>query len=125
MRSCCKSDEVAIEDRAAAWLVERDEGLSTEQGAALVGWCEADFRHQAALRRLQGAAALLARLAELGPAAGGRQPASANDAAGPRSGPVPGALRADPAGRPSPCGTGVPPLAPVMKFSRGIPHHAA
>ncbi|MBL9199052.1 MAG: FecR domain-containing protein [Opitutaceae bacterium] len=51
-----------IEEIAAEWLVQRDEGLSSAQMREFEAWRRADPRHAAALARLEQAAALMARM---------------------------------------------------------------
>ncbi len=59
----------AIEATAAAWLAERDEGLSTEDAAAFAAWRAADPRHEQAVRRLEHAWSSLQALREFRPEA--------------------------------------------------------
>jgi len=47
------SEAEAIEAQAAAWLAEKDAGLSSEAAAKFAAWCSADRRHAAAVRRLE------------------------------------------------------------------------
>lgn len=58
------SDEEAIEARAAAWLAQRDDGLTPEQQRDFAAWCQADPRHAAAVTRLESAWTLLQGLRE-------------------------------------------------------------
>ncbi len=53
------SEAEAIEARAAAWLAQRDDGLTETQEREFAAWREADPRHAAAVTRLQAAWALL------------------------------------------------------------------
>ena len=57
----------AIEATAAAWLAERDGGLSAEDAAAFAAWRAADPRHEAAVARLEGAWGALQVLREFRP----------------------------------------------------------
>ncbi len=63
------SENEAIEATAAAWLAEREEGLSKSQLDEFARWHEADPRHAAALARLEEARALLGQLREYRPTA--------------------------------------------------------
>ncbi|MBI5771350.1 MAG: FecR domain-containing protein [Verrucomicrobia bacterium] len=51
-----------IEEIAAEWLVQRDEGLTAAQAREFEAWRRADPRHAAAVARLERAAALMARM---------------------------------------------------------------
>ncbi len=51
-----------IEERAIAWLCERDEGLTPERERAFRAWQDADVRHAAAIARVQRSLDLLAEL---------------------------------------------------------------
>jgi len=59
----------AIEATAAAWLAERDAGLSAEDAAAFAAWRAADPRHEAAVARLESAWGALQALREFRPEA--------------------------------------------------------
>ncbi len=59
----------AIEATAAAWLAQRDDGLSAEEAAEFATWRFADVRHEAAVVRLEAAWSTLQRLREYRPAA--------------------------------------------------------
>ncbi len=59
----------AIEASAAAWLAERDAGLTSEDAAAFAAWRAADPRHEAAVARLEGAWSELQVLREFRPEA--------------------------------------------------------
>ena len=59
----------AIEATAAAWLAERDDGLTPERAAELARWRAQDARHAAALARLEGAWTALQQLREFRPEA--------------------------------------------------------
>lgn len=59
----------AIEASAAAWLAERDAGLTAEDLAAFAAWRAADPRHEAAVVRLEGAWRELQVLREFRPEA--------------------------------------------------------
>lgn len=63
------SGQEAIEATAAAWLAQRDDGLSAAQLAEFARWHEADPRHAAALARLEKTWALLGQLREYRPEA--------------------------------------------------------
>lgn len=63
------SEAEAIEATAAAWLAQRDDGLSAAQLAQFAQWHEADPRHAAALARLEATWALLGQLREYRPEA--------------------------------------------------------
>jgi transmembrane sensor len=52
------ADEV-LDDAAAAWLCERDEGFNPDRAQAFAAWCEGDQRHAAAVARVERALALL------------------------------------------------------------------
>ena len=68
------SSSEQIEAAAAAWIVERDLGLSAEQAAEFERWRTADPRHDAALEMLEETRTLLASLPVLrgDPAIAGR-----------------------------------------------------
>lgn len=66
---CRPSDAEAIEATAAAWLAQRDDGLSPAQSAEFAAWRAADSRHEAAILRLDGAWTALQQLHEYRPAA--------------------------------------------------------
>jgi len=59
----------AVEATAAAWLAERDAGLSPEDAAAFARWRQADPRHEAAVVRLESAWGVLQQLREFRPEA--------------------------------------------------------
>lgn len=63
------SENEAIEATAAAWLAQRDEGLTGVQLAEFARWHEADPRHAAAIARLGETWELLGRLREYRPEA--------------------------------------------------------
>jgi len=63
------SDAEAIEAIAAAWLAQRDDGLSPAQSAEFAAWRAADQRHEAATVRLERAWTALQQLREYRPAA--------------------------------------------------------
>ncbi len=63
------SDDDTIESRAAAWLVERDEGLSPNRQRDFEAWCAADSRHAAAVARLEAAWSALLPLRDYRPSA--------------------------------------------------------
>lgn len=56
------SDDEAIAARAAAWLAQRDAGLTADEQSDFAAWRAADPRHAAALARLETAWAALAQL---------------------------------------------------------------
>jgi transmembrane sensor len=61
------SDSEAIEARAAAWLAQRDDGLSGSEQREFKRWQGADPRHAAAVARLEAAWSLLQGVHELRP----------------------------------------------------------
>jgi transmembrane sensor len=61
-------DQEAIEAMAAAWLAQRDEGLTAEEQAEFGRWQQADPRHAAAVARLEKTWATLQQLREFRPA---------------------------------------------------------
>lgn len=63
------AEHEAIEATAAAWLAQRDDGLSAKQLAEFARWHEADLRHAAAIARLEKTWALLGALREYRPEA--------------------------------------------------------
>ncbi|HYD83436.1 MAG TPA: FecR domain-containing protein, partial [Opitutus sp.] len=65
----CPSDDEAIEARAAAWLAQRDDGMSPEDEVAFATWCAADRRHAVAVARLESAWTALAQLRDYRPTA--------------------------------------------------------
>lgn len=52
-------DEDAISERAASWLVQREEGLTPEQTEEFNDWLRSDPRHAAAVAQLEQTCALL------------------------------------------------------------------
>lgn len=60
-------DDEAIEAMAAAWLAQRDEGLSSEELADFTRWQQADSRHAAAIARLEQTWTALQQLREFRP----------------------------------------------------------
>lgn len=54
----------SIDDMAAEWLAWRDTGLSAQQAAEFARWRALDPRHDDAIRRIEAAQTLLARLPE-------------------------------------------------------------
>ena len=48
-----------LDEQAAAWLCERDEGFAPGQAEAFAAWCAADPRHAAAVRQIERAMAVL------------------------------------------------------------------
>lgn len=63
------SENEAIEATAAAWLAQRDDGLTGGQLAEFARWHEADPRHAAAIARLEETWGLLGKLREFRPEA--------------------------------------------------------
>lgn len=63
------SDADAIEATAAAWLAQRDDGLTREQAAEFARWRGADVRHEAAVMRLEATWSALQQLREYRPEA--------------------------------------------------------
>ncbi len=63
------SDEEAIEATAAAWLAQRDGGLSRNEAITFARWRAADPRHETAVARLEGAWASLQQLRDFRPEA--------------------------------------------------------
>lgn len=64
-----RSTAEAIEATAAAWLAERDAGLSAEDAVRFSTWCAEDPRHAAAVARLEAAWEALLPLREFRPTA--------------------------------------------------------
>src|SRR6185436_18484567 len=52
-------NDEAIEAMAASWLVQRDEGFSSEQAAEFARWQKADPRHATAVALLEETCGLL------------------------------------------------------------------
>ena len=48
-----------LDEQAAAWLCERDEGFAPGRAEAFASWCAADPRHAAAVRQIERAMAVL------------------------------------------------------------------
>ena len=48
-----------LDEVAAEWLCERDEGFAPGRAAAFAAWCDADPRHAAAVRQIEAAMAVL------------------------------------------------------------------
>jgi transmembrane sensor len=48
-----------LDEQAAAWLCERDEGFAPGRAEAFAAWCAADPRHAAAVRQIERAMAVL------------------------------------------------------------------
>jgi transmembrane sensor len=63
------SDREAIEATAAAWLAQRDDGLTAEAETNFARWRAADPRHEAAVARLEAAWAALQPLRDFRPEA--------------------------------------------------------
>ncbi len=59
----------AIDATAAAWLAQRDDGLTRDEAVAFARWRAADPRHEAAAARLEGAWASLQQLRDFRPEA--------------------------------------------------------
>jgi transmembrane sensor len=62
-------DNEAIEAMAAAWLAQRDDGLTADEAADFAKWRQADPRHATAVARLEKTWALLQPLREFRPEA--------------------------------------------------------
>lgn len=58
-------DDLAIQQAAARWTVDRDRGLSAAESVEFELWLAADPRHAAAMRRTGGAWSLLDRVPDL------------------------------------------------------------
>ncbi|HEY1110687.1 MAG TPA: FecR domain-containing protein, partial [Opitutaceae bacterium] len=58
-------DDLAIQEAAARWTVDRDRGLSAAESVEYELWLAADPRHAAAMRRCAGAWSMLDRVPEL------------------------------------------------------------
>ncbi len=63
------SDVEAIEARAAAWIAQRDEGLTAEEAAAFESWCAESPAHAAAVARLDAVWTALHELRDFRPEA--------------------------------------------------------
>jgi transmembrane sensor len=63
------SQTESIEATAAAWLAQRDEGLSPQEADAFAAWRSADARHEAAVQRLERAWGSLLQLRDFRPSA--------------------------------------------------------
>ncbi len=63
------SDAESIAATAAAWLAQRDDGLTPEQAAELARWRAADPRHEAAVAHLEATWSALQQLREYRPEA--------------------------------------------------------
>ena len=63
------SDAEAIAATAAAWLAQRDDGLTPDQAAEFARWRAADVRHEMAVARLEAAWTALQQLHAFRPAA--------------------------------------------------------
>jgi transmembrane sensor len=51
--------ETALEELAAGWIVEREEGFAPERAQEFTAWCDRDPRHADAVARVQNTLALL------------------------------------------------------------------
>ncbi|MFA5262590.1 MAG: FecR domain-containing protein [Opitutaceae bacterium] len=51
--------ECGLEEEAADWLLEREEGFAPDRAQAFAEWCERDPRHEEAVARVEGTLALL------------------------------------------------------------------
>ncbi len=60
-----REDADTIEDVAANWLAEREEGLSSARAREFEEWCRQDPRHAAAVARLEQACALLRKMPQV------------------------------------------------------------
>lgn len=58
-------DDGILDEAAAEWLVERDEGFAPGRAEAFAAWCARDSRHAEALMRLERTLALLDELPEV------------------------------------------------------------
>ena len=67
--SSSPSEREAIEATAAAWLAQRDDGLSPAQAADFARWRAADRRHEAAVARLEDTWSALQQLRDFRPEA--------------------------------------------------------
>lgn len=54
--------DASLDDAAAEWLCEREEGFTPERARAFAAWCASDPRHTAAVARVEQALALLDEL---------------------------------------------------------------
>lgn len=63
------SSDNAIEAQAAAWLAQRDDGLTPDEAATFARWREADPRHSAAVLRLEKMWQALGQLRDFRPTA--------------------------------------------------------
>jgi transmembrane sensor len=63
------SSDNAIEAQAAAWLAQRDDGLTPDEEASFASWRDADPRHAAAVARLEKMWRALGQLRDFRPAA--------------------------------------------------------
>lgn len=57
--------EESLEQQAAAWLIEREEGFSPDRAAQFAQWRDADRRHAAAIARVEATLDLLGELPSL------------------------------------------------------------
>lgn len=55
-------DDEAIEDRAALWIAQRDEGMSAAEQQEFNAWRHADPRHAAAVARIEETCAILQKM---------------------------------------------------------------
>jgi transmembrane sensor len=60
-----REDADTIEDVAANWLAEREDGLSSARAREFEAWCRADPQHAAAVARLEQACALLQKMPQV------------------------------------------------------------
>ncbi len=63
------SEAESIEATAAAWLAQRDDGITPEQASEFMQWRSADVRHEAAVARLEATWNALQHLREFRPEA--------------------------------------------------------
>jgi transmembrane sensor len=68
-RPVSSSADEAIEATAAAWLAERESGLTPEDARDFAAWCAADSRHAAAVARLESLWGALQELRDFRPEA--------------------------------------------------------
>ena len=52
-------NQLPLDEQAAAWLCERDEGFTPGRADSFAAWCAADPRHTAAVRQIERAMAVL------------------------------------------------------------------
>ena len=62
-----KTEQAAIEEQAADWIIELEDGMTAERKAEFDAWRSADVRHEAAAQKLQQTWSRLSRLESLSP----------------------------------------------------------